>query len=84
MTKNVSWKAEPDDHDYPAAAAYLSLLAEGELVKQVVAELQAPAGYASPRGCGCSQRAEHPTTQPPPLVIRLRPFCVTRVTTVVT
>ncbi len=41
MTKNVSWKAEPDQHDYPAAAAYLSLLAEGELVTQVVAELQA-------------------------------------------
>ena len=41
MTKNVSWKAEPDQHDYPAAAAYLSLLAEPELVKQVVAELQA-------------------------------------------
>jgi hypothetical protein len=41
MTKNVSWKAEPDQHDYPAAAAYLSLLAEPELVQQVVAELQA-------------------------------------------
>lgn len=23
----VSWKAEPDKHDYPAAAAYLSLVA---------------------------------------------------------
>jgi hypothetical protein len=41
MTKNVSWKEGPDDHDYPAAAAYLSLLAEDELIKYVVAELQA-------------------------------------------
>jgi hypothetical protein len=46
MTKNVSWKEQPDDHDYPAAAAYLSLLAEDELVKDVVAKLQtAPLRY---------------------------------------
>jgi hypothetical protein len=46
MPKNVSWKEEPDEHDYPAAAAYLSLLAEDELVKQVVAGLQAaPIAY---------------------------------------
>jgi hypothetical protein len=41
MAKNVSWKADPDQHDYPAAAAYLSLLAEDELVKQVIADLKA-------------------------------------------
>ncbi|TMC06626.1 MAG: hypothetical protein E6J41_18010 [Chloroflexi bacterium] len=26
MTDNAHWKDEPDDHDYPAAVAYLSLL----------------------------------------------------------
>jgi hypothetical protein len=41
MTKTVAWKAEPDEHDYPAAAAYLSLVADDDLVKQVLAELQA-------------------------------------------
>ena len=40
MVKNVSWKEQPDDHDYPAAAAYLSLLAEDELVKNIIADLQ--------------------------------------------
>jgi hypothetical protein len=35
----VSWKEQPDEHDYPAAAAYLSLLARDELVEMLVAEL---------------------------------------------
>lgn len=36
----VSWKTEPDEHDYPAAAAYLSLLAPESLVADVVARLK--------------------------------------------
>jgi hypothetical protein len=40
MTNHVGWKDEPDAHDYPAAASYLSLLADDDLVAQVLAELQ--------------------------------------------
>jgi hypothetical protein len=36
----VAWKTEPDDHDYPAAAAYLSLIAGPELVRRLVADLR--------------------------------------------
>lgn len=36
----IIWKEEPDEHDYPAAAAYLSLLASDELVMRIVSELQ--------------------------------------------
>lgn len=39
MTK-VTWKHEPDDHDYPAAADYLSLIAEPERVDHLVASLR--------------------------------------------
>jgi hypothetical protein len=39
MTK-VTWKHEPDDHDYPAAADYLSLVAEPERVDHMVASLR--------------------------------------------
>ena len=38
---NVSWKAEPDEHDYPAAASYLSLLSPGAQVGNVVDRLKA-------------------------------------------
>jgi len=41
MTETVAWKAEPDEHDYPAAGSYLSLLATAELVAQVVDALRA-------------------------------------------
>jgi len=37
----VLWKNEPDEHDYPAAAAYLSLLGAGEAVTALVAALRA-------------------------------------------
>jgi hypothetical protein len=37
----VIWKDQPDDHDYPAATAYLSLLAPDAEVARIVAELQA-------------------------------------------
>lgn len=39
MTK-VTWKNEPDEHDYPAAADYLRLLADDERVSAIVAALQ--------------------------------------------
>ena len=39
MTK-VTWKNDPDDHDYPAAAAYLSLLTTKDVIDRLVAELQ--------------------------------------------
>ncbi len=37
---DVKWKHEPDDHDYPAAASYLDLLADADTVARVVAALQ--------------------------------------------
>jgi predicted GTPase len=40
VARKVIWKAEPDEHDYPAAAAYLSLIAEQDVVDRVVAALQ--------------------------------------------
>jgi hypothetical protein len=36
----VIWKSEPDDHDYPAAQAYLSLIASAEQVEQLVDALR--------------------------------------------
>ena len=41
MQQVVLWKNEPDDHDYPAAASYLSLRAPGEAVAALVAALRA-------------------------------------------
>jgi hypothetical protein len=37
----VRWNAEPAEHDYPAAASYLSLLAAPALIAAVVADLKA-------------------------------------------
>jgi hypothetical protein len=34
------WKDEPDEHDYPAAASYLSLLAAPDVVTTLVRSLQ--------------------------------------------
>ena len=34
------WKTEPDRHDYPAAATYLSLLADGRTVDHIVKQLK--------------------------------------------
>ena len=39
----VSWKSEPDEHDYPAASSYLSLLAAAGRVEHVVTRLKAAA-----------------------------------------
>jgi hypothetical protein len=39
----VLWGSEPDEHDYPAAADYLALLASAEQIAEIVAALkQAP------------------------------------------
>ena len=40
LTSSPVWKNEPDKHDYPAAANYLSLLADAALVDQIVAALK--------------------------------------------
>jgi hypothetical protein len=37
----VRWLDEPEEHDYPAAAAYLALLAPDEQVQRCVAALRA-------------------------------------------
>lgn len=36
----VSWKSEPDEHDYPAATAYLSLIAEAAQTDDLVGRLK--------------------------------------------
>jgi hypothetical protein len=36
----VAWKNEPDEHDFPAAAAYLALLAPPNVVTRVVSDLR--------------------------------------------
>jgi hypothetical protein len=38
--RKPSWKSEPDEHDYPAAAEYLSLILSDALVKATVAKLR--------------------------------------------
>lgn len=37
----VAWKRDADEHDYPAAASYLSLLADAEKVNHIVGRLKA-------------------------------------------
>ena len=41
MTKKEHWKAEPDEHDFPAAGAYLSLLMTRPGVTATVRKLKA-------------------------------------------
>jgi hypothetical protein len=36
----VAWKTEPEEHDYPAAASYLSLLADPDSVAKIVDALR--------------------------------------------
>ena len=38
---DVVWKSEPEEHDYPAAGAYLALLASAEQVAATVSALRA-------------------------------------------
>ncbi|HUY97806.1 MAG TPA: hypothetical protein VMW47_09365 [Verrucomicrobiae bacterium] len=40
MTRREHWKAEPDAHDYPAAADYLSLLLPGPAAAGAVTRLR--------------------------------------------
>jgi hypothetical protein len=40
MATKEHWKKEPDDHDYPAAADYLSLILDDSEVSKLVAALQ--------------------------------------------
>lgn len=42
-TVQVKWKNEPEEHDYPAAADFLELVAEPEVIDTVVRELRAAA-----------------------------------------
>jgi len=41
VTDNAHWKDEPDDHDYPAAVAYLSLLVPEATAKVLSDRLRA-------------------------------------------
>jgi hypothetical protein len=36
----VLWEIEPEDHDYPAAQSYLSLLTDPDEIARIVAELR--------------------------------------------
>lgn len=40
MATKLTWKQEPDDHDYPAAASYLGLVAAPGRVRRVVKRLR--------------------------------------------
>ena len=40
LISNPVWKNEPDKHDYPAAANYLSLIADDAVVADIVAMLK--------------------------------------------
>jgi hypothetical protein len=42
-TKKPNWKPEPDEHDYPAAADYLSLILPDTTVKATVAKMRSTA-----------------------------------------
>ena len=37
----IKWLTEPEDHDYPAAASYLSLLCEPTEVRRIISALKA-------------------------------------------
>jgi hypothetical protein len=41
--RTIRWKNAPDAHDYPAAASYLALLADGALIERLVAQWQSAA-----------------------------------------
>ncbi len=46
MTAKEHWRSEPDEHDYPAATSYLSLLLPQPSVDALVTELRAaPIGH---------------------------------------
>jgi hypothetical protein len=39
--KGQHWKVEPDEHDYPAAVSFLSLIVEPDAAREVVSRLRA-------------------------------------------
>jgi hypothetical protein len=41
MAGKVNWKEQPDDHDYPAAESYLSLIMQPAAAKRAVRRLRA-------------------------------------------
>ncbi|MDQ2881123.1 MAG: hypothetical protein M3Y48_07705 [Actinomycetota bacterium] len=41
--RKVTWKAEPDPHDYPAAASYLSLIVTSNQVDDLIEQLKTAA-----------------------------------------
>jgi hypothetical protein len=41
MNKTQQWKVEPDEHDYPAAASYLSLSVQPDAAQEIVSRLRA-------------------------------------------
>jgi hypothetical protein len=40
IVTKVTWKTEPDPHDYPAAASYLSLIATTDQVNDLIEQLK--------------------------------------------
>ena len=38
--KTEHWKVEPDEHDYPAAVSYLSLIVQPDAAQEVVARMR--------------------------------------------
>lgn len=40
QASNVSWKSDPEDHDYPAAESYLSLVGSASQVDDLVRRLK--------------------------------------------
>ncbi|MHB8555444.1 MAG: hypothetical protein ACYDCB_07285 [Candidatus Dormibacteria bacterium] len=57
MTRKEHWQPEPDPHDYPAAADYLSLLLPAKAVEEVVSRLRE--GSLSHRKADDLLRASH-------------------------
>ena len=50
MAAHEHWKTEPDDHDYPAASDYLSLIMDkGEVTNAVAALRKAAITTSRPR-----------------------------------
>jgi len=58
-TQAVRWLDQPEDHDYPAAGAYLALLAPAADIAHLVARLEGgAAGHVQSQGHPAGGRAE--------------------------
>lgn len=66
MSDNEHWKAEPDEHDYPAALSYLSLIMPEDEADKLVTQLRsAPiAHYKAKDLLRASELALLPTDNP--------------------